>query len=379
MRSSIVFVAMTAVAMTGCAHGTDRMSSTPKTASATLLVPIAAGSYGSLVDDGTVDAVAGRFKLPPLTPLNEEDKIATARIRGICDTRFDGSRGGGESALLGIVGALIKPLFGFLFHKADKAIDAKLEGYKAEWSAGVTAALFRSDSSGKVEPAYRCMRLLRVSEQPESKDDVATIQFDAIFAVHWVPASNAWQLVPLRVMTGDPVARGDEVKFAASIAGTSAIVSDGVGDTKTIPEMVVLKGAYDVTADTDPTQGKRKVAYPVKACDLINDNLVLPNISLAGASQMHPLRVACESDEGANSLPKLVPSVAALAITGNLPTSPSTDGSASTIVIKVAEAGEGARKARLEDWKAFLGKAGDGMSDALTTAISELVAGKKSE
>jgi hypothetical protein len=337
----------------------------PKREPAAVVLPIAPGSFIALAGKPTGYKVADKFILPKI---NETDTASFNRLNAVCDLGFNTrAAGGGESALIALFGALIKPLFGFMFHKADKAIDTKLEGYKAEWSAGMTVSLFQTDAGGTLMPKYRCIRISRVSEVSDQPNDVAKLDFDALFLVHWLPRNQSWQLVPLRVFTDDPVARGDKVKFAMSLAGSAISVDEGRGDTQTLPEAVILKGGYKIATDSDPTNGTESTTYPVAVCDLIKNNLVVPASFLN--SQIDP----CKIEDQPPKSPSLVSNVTALAIPGTIPQGNAMDGSAANLVFKVAEVGEGRRKGRLEDWKTFIGKAGDGISDALTTAISGLL------
>ena len=341
----------------------------PARESAAVVVSIYPGSFVKAAVAESGFDVSGKYILPKFT---ESDAGILGDLETVCDLPFNDKAGGAESALIGIFGALLKPLFGVLFQKADKSIEKKLEAYKAEWSAGLTSSLFTTDANGVLQPKYRCLRIARVSEQSEvsSDKDVAVVNFDALLLIHWVPENQAWQLVPLRIHTGNPEARGDKVAFAMSMSGTSTTIIDGRGERQAFPETVVLQGKYKVASDANPTQGIGTTSYPIAVCELVQRGLRIPSAKLDNIAKK------CSVGEVHNRN-ALLPNLPALPIPGSVPAGTKIDGSAVNLVFKVAEAGDGARKERLESWKAYLGKAADGLSDAMTTAISSLISDGK--
>lgn len=334
----------------------------PERKQATLVLPIAAGKFDELVRNQS-DIYGNRFKLPAFTPAGADtakDQLAFDRIGAICGA---GSSGGSESFVVPIIAALIKPLFGLFFHNAADAIDKKIEDYKVEWKGRTTLGLF-GGGAGAIAPNYRCIRLVRVTEDPEKEGqdaDNAEIEFDALMAINWVEANRAWQLVPLRVYTHSPVARGTKVTYAVSLSGNAVTETKGKGDSAAIPETLLFKGAYKIAGDADPTNGIAKVTYPVDPC--------LAKKSM-GVVTDEPGEACNPSDKGKGAM--LIPDVPALAIPGTVPDAAHSQGSAVNLSFNVAEAGEGKRLDSLQNWKTYLGKAGDGLSEALTAAITGL-------
>lgn len=340
----------------------------PKRQAAALLLPIAPGEFGQIA--GKPFVVKDKFSVPAIA---ESDADTLSGVNALCDMSFDGkpAPGGGEAGVLvALFGALLKPLFGMVFHKADQAIDAKIEAYKAEWSTGMTASLFVTDASGTVMPRYRCLRVVRVSEDGDAPADEAKIDFDAMFLVHWLPKSQSWQLLPLRVFTDDPAAQGTAVKYAMSLAGSAAGVKDGRGIVDSLTESVILKGGYSIDAAAKVTSGKPKTSYPIPVCDLLESKLATSAVFRSDASF-----AKCNSERMGKATDALVSNYTALAIPGQLPVGKSGEGSAVNVVLKVAEVGQGKKLDQLKAWKTFLSKAGDGISGALTTAITDLIDG----
>lgn len=344
----------------------------PEPETATLVLPIPAGQFGSLAGSENGYNVLDKFVLPKIG----ETGVNLEALQGVCNLTSEGKPlASGNSVFLALFGAILKPLFGFMFHKADKALDKKIEAYKAEWLAGTTTHLFRTDAKGALEPAYRCIRVVRVKELPKTEGDVAQIEFDALFLMHWVPRNTAWQLVPLRVATTNPVARGEKVSFAMSIAGSTAGTHEGRGKVETIAETVILKGKYKPKADLAAPAGELNVAYPAILCDLLRTSVVAPKGFAAPKDMAKADSAACAIGDPP-PFNALVDNVTALPVFGTLPTGDGREGDAVNLAFKVAEAGKGPRLGRLEDWKVYLGKAGDGISDALTSAASDLIDGK---
>lgn len=339
---------------------------------ATLVLPIPAGQFGALAASENGYNVLDKFVLPRIG----ENERNLGALQGVCNLTSDGQPlASGNSVFLALFGAILKPLFGFMFHKADKALDTKIEAYKAEWLAGTTTHLFRTDAKGMLEPAYRCIRVVRVKEAPKTEGDEAKIEFDALFLVHWVPKNMAWQLVPLRVATTNPVARGEKVNFAMSIAGSAVGAQEGRGKTETIAETVILTGKYKPKADTAVPAGELNIAYPACLCDLLRTAVVAPKALLVPKDMAKTGSAPCAiSDPPAVNA--LVDNMTALSVFGNIPSGNAREGDAINLAFKVAEAGKGRKLKNLQDWKIFLGKAGDGISDALTTAASDLIDGK---
>lgn len=372
LRTSVAAFALV-VSPTSVLAKKPTQPATPKPEMATLVLPIPSGQFGTLAGSENGYDVLDRFKLPKITETGDNLNA----LQGICNLNADGKpQAGPNSFLIALFGAVLKPLFGLMFHKADEGLDEKIKGYKGEWEAGTTISAFGANAQGEPEPLYRCLRVVRVNELPDVEADTAVVNFDVLFLVHWIKTNKVWQLVPLRVETTNPIARGQKVNFAMSLAGNAVGVKEGQGHVEAISETVILTGKYKPKGDFAEPVGERSVSYPVSLCDLLRTGVVAPASLNVPKDMAKPDQAKCVvTDRPTQNA--LIDNVAALPVFGSIPSGNTHDGSAVNLVFKVAEAGKGPRLKQLEEWKTYLGKAGDGISDALTSAISGLLGSKE--
>lgn len=272
-------------------------------------------------------------------------------------------RAAGESAFLGAALPLIvKPLIQVLFAQIDSNLEKQLKAYTQQHSAQKSAGMLLVDHkvpSGPVVtgPAIKCIRFVRGS-YVKSTDDIDGMKLDIDFdylgqvkliggremqldGTKQIADYQAMQIAPIRVKTNQPsVKKADKVAYslALKITGTQ---SDGRINKYSDPiETVLVTGKYKaVKNDRKPTTYTERVReYPY---------------------------FATERDTHSGDLP-------ILPLPGEIDANGASSGLAN-LQFTLTETGSGARKARIETWRTFLGKAGDDIADAVSSAVGELV------
>ncbi|MEQ8410710.1 MAG: hypothetical protein RIC51_06895 [Erythrobacter sp.] len=363
------------------------VSDKPERKSETFVRAARPGEYQTKINK-KFDAGPGK-EVPGLQGSPSDKALKGAKV--LCDLPFGPLNGDDEligsrpqpEAGAALIGAVATSLFKFAFKKEAKAIEKELARYKSEYSASISIPAFERSEEGDLRPVPRCLRIVRAS-RPKGTGEAndVEVEFDAILFVHWVPEAMAWQLVPIAIATGRPVAKGSSVGFAMSFAGTSPYVEDGIGKQATLNETVIAKGKYALSSDAEYPD-KMKWAAPVKYCDML-ERLPVVETEEAGTDKDQAATGASSEKTIADYLldcsitsptarTGIVPGAALLPIPGQVPQAGRV--SSASLAFKIVETGKGRRKAKLEDWKLFAETAGGDIGGALGAAIGELLKG----
>ena len=378
----IAFAALINTTVAGCAHssGADEPTTTQKKVTFTAIIS-ADGKKRQVKDSNgsTLTQLADGFSTPAVLVLQSGQKVLIPRIPDqdvvgksthentkflkYCTGETD------EAAVAAVVLPLIiKPLIKLLFGLADKKLEKELKAYNKEYEHSAALAFLRVQGSQSSRPVVlgsnvRCFRFVRgwyyKPNQNNEEPVDAQIDFDFVAQIKLVGGRKlqpnvdaftdfqAMQIVPYRTMTNQPsVKKADKVSYALSAKVQGINFSDGAYKFVEQFDRVITKGSFKPgNGDKDHEFVQNTTHYPHWD----------PDKHTAISSEL-PL----------------------LPLPGNISESGSESGLAN-FQIKVAEAGTGRRKARLDAWRKFLGEAKDDVSDTLASAVGELVKEEEAE
>jgi|GEM_PF-6568802 len=295
----------------------------------------------------------------------------------------------GGAALVSIFTSIVKAFVKVAFSNADKDLEKKLKSFKAEYkpNAAFYAVRHKPGTASIIRPNWTCFRAVRLSywqvkgkkDGKEETETKAEIDFDVLTKIAFVggtkesgsiaetytyldrdsdddepketkvnspmdyfKGSAGMQFVPLRVHTKMPRAKGEIVRYGVSAKGSDLMLDQKTGKPKQLFEVAIASGAYALKGRGDKRTAEDKTSYfqlPIglQASDIYSN---LPLLPIPG---------------------QLTPKAGA----GNL-------SGAFNMQLTISEAGKGPSRDALENWRAFLSNAKDGVSEATATAIGGL-------